>query len=90
MNLKITLIASSILFSLSIFAEEFNNLCVTSLSEGNFHQTDCSISHKLNEKVYCFGNQSGKDIFLNNPDKVIKQAENFYKLLNEVQIASYW
>lgn len=79
MNLKITLIASSIFFSLSIFAEEFNNLCVTSLSEGNFHQTDCSINHKLNEKVYCFGNQSGKDIFLNNPDKVIKQAENFYK-----------
>ena len=67
MNLKITLIASSIFFSLSIFAEEFNNLCVTSLSEGNFHQTDCSINHKLNEKVYCFGNQSGKISFSTTP-----------------------
>ena len=56
MNLKHTLIAS-IFFSIALCAEEFNNLCVTSLSEGNFFQTDCSIKHKLNEKVYCFGNQ---------------------------------
>lgn len=61
------------------FSEEFNNFCTTSLSEGNFHVTDCSVNEKVDGKTYCFGNKVAKDIFLENHQEVIKKAEQFYK-----------
>ncbi|MDA9221344.1 pentapeptide repeat-containing protein [Methylophilaceae bacterium] len=65
--------------SFSAFSEEFNNFCTTSLSEGNFHVTNCSVNEKVDGKTYCFGNKVAKDIFLENPQEVIKKAEQFYK-----------
>jgi len=67
-----------ITFNLSVYSQEFNNFCATSLSEGNFQATDCSVSEMVGGKTYCFGNQSGRDIFLENPQEVIQQAEVFF------------
>ena len=60
------------------FGEEFKNFCTTSLSEGNFTATDCFVNQEFDGKTYCFGNQTGKDIFLENPQEVIKKAEKFF------------
>ena len=67
-----------LMLNVSAFSEEFNNFCTTSLSEGNFHVTDCSVNEKVGGKTYCFGNNVAKDIFLDNPQEVIKKAEQFY------------
>ena len=67
-----------ITFNLSVYGEEFNNFCATSLSEGNFQATDCSVSEVVGGKTYCFGNQSGLEIFLENPQEVIQKAEVFF------------
>ena len=68
-----------ITYCFSVYGEEFNNFCTTSLSEGNFHVTNCSVNEKIDGKTYCFGNNVAKDIFLENPQEVIKKAEQFYK-----------
>ena len=60
------------------FGEEFKNFCTTSLSEGSFTLTDCSVSQEFDGKTYCFGTQKGKDIFLENPQEVIQKAEVFF------------
>ena len=39
---------------------EFEEFCVTSLSEGNFNKTDCSIKQEFDGKTYCFGNKTAK------------------------------
>ena len=62
--LKKYLIALSIFTTPHLFAEEFNQFCVTSLSDGVFNQTDCSVSHEYQNKKYCFGNKVSKEIFL--------------------------
>jgi len=62
--MKKFIILMLITFNLSVYSEEFNNFCATSLSEGNFQATDCSVSEMVEGKTYCFGNQSGRDIFL--------------------------
>jgi len=68
-----------LIFNKYALSEEFNNFCTTSLSEGNFHVTNCSVNEKVDGKTYCFGNKVAKDIFLENPQEVIKKAEQFYK-----------
>ena len=67
-----------LVFNFHAFGEEFENFCTTSLSEGNFTATDCSVSKEFDGKTYCFGNQTGKDIFLEDPQEVIKKAEKFF------------
>jgi len=76
--MKIYLLFLLVLSSSSVFSEEFNNFCATSLSEGNFQATDCSVNEMVDGKTYCFGNQSSKDIFLENPQEVIQKAEAFF------------
>lgn len=66
-------------FSFHLTADEMNQLCVTSLSEGNLVQTDCSVNHDFQGKKYCFGSDAGKEIFVSDPDSTLKKAEIFYK-----------
>jgi uncharacterized protein YjbI with pentapeptide repeats len=66
------------------FAGEFGNYCLLSLSEGNFLRTDCSVNSNYQGKVYCFGSEMSKDIFLKTPDELIKKAEVFYEKNKEV------
>ena len=77
--MKKFLAALLVVINSSAFSEEFNNFCATSLSEGNFTATDCSVSQELEGKTYCFGNQTGKDIFLENPQEVLKKAGEFFQ-----------
>ncbi len=66
--------------SLAAFAVEgeFDNLCATSLSRGNHYQTDCSVNMTINGKVYCFGNENSKALFLKDPEGNLEKAEKFY------------
>ncbi len=66
------------------FAGEFGNYCLLSLSEGNFLKTDCSVNSNFQGKVYCFGSEMSKDIFLKTPDELIKKAEVFFEKNKEV------
>ena len=56
------------------YAGEFGNYCLLSLSEGRFLKTDCSVNASYQGKVYCFGSEISKDIFLKTPDEFIKKA----------------
>jgi uncharacterized protein YjbI with pentapeptide repeats len=71
-----------LIFSLFIFsnvtAAELENYCTTSLAEGNFHMTDCSVNTKFDNKLYCFGNKKSREIFLEDPEAILKKAMNFY------------
>ena len=67
-----------------VFAGEFDNYCLLSLSEGHFLKTDCSVNSNYQGKVYCFGSEVSKDIFLKTPDEFIKKAEVFYEKNKEV------
>lgn len=60
-------------------AGEFGNYCLLSLSEGRFLQTDCSVNANYQNKVYCFGSEVSKEIFLKTPDEFIKKATVFYE-----------
>ena len=66
------------------FAGEFGNYCLLSLAEGHFLKTDCSVNSNYQGKVYCFGSEMSKDIFLKTPDELIKKAEVFYEKNKEV------
>ena len=65
-------------------AGEFGNYCLLSLSEGRFLQTDCSVNANYQNKVYCFGSEVSKEIFLKTPDEFIKKATVFYDENKEV------
>jgi uncharacterized protein YjbI with pentapeptide repeats len=67
-----------------VFAGEFGNYCLLSLSEGNFLKTDCSVNANYQGKVYCFGSEVSKDIFLKTPNDFIKKAEVFYEKNKEI------
>ena len=76
--LRRLLAASAMLFVFSAMAGEFNNNCTFSLSEGRLFKTHCLISADYEGKTYCFGSESSKDEFLENPKAVIAKAQNFY------------
>ena len=67
-----------------VFAGEFGNYCLLSLSEGHFLKTDCSVYANYQGKVYCFGSEVSKDIFLKTPNDFIKKAEVFYEKNKEI------
>ena len=66
-------------FIFPLQAAELEKYCTTSLSEGNFHKTDCSINANFDGKQYCFGNKTSKSVFLKNPKKTLAKASAFYK-----------
>ena len=76
--MKLFLIVCTILIPTQILAAEFDNYCTTSLAEGNFHKTDCSIKAEFEGKDYCFGNKTSRSVFVNEPLTMIKEARQFF------------
>ena len=78
-----------IIFYLLVFsnlrAAELEEYCTTSLAEGNFHKTDCSVNSKFENKTYCFGNKKARDIFLEDPKSMLNDAMAFYKKNKQVE-----
>ena len=72
-----------LIISSSSFAGEFDNLCVTCLSRGVEHVTDCSINIEYNGKTYCFLDEYNKEIFKMYPDVTLGKAEIYYKTLKK-------
>ena len=79
MLLKRYLLLSLLFIEHLAYAGEFGNYCLLSLSEGRFLKTDCSVNASYQGKVYCFGSEISKDIFLKTPDEFIKKAAVFYE-----------
>ena len=71
---------------LPLHSAELEQYCTTSLSEGNFHKTDCNINSTFEGKKYCFGNKKSKSIFLENPQETLSKAIAFYKKNNVERI----
>ena len=70
--------ASAMLFVFSAIAGEFDDNCTYSLSEGRLFKTHCLISTVYEGKTYCFGAESSKDEFLEDPKGIIAKAQAFY------------
>lgn len=69
---------SAMLVAFSAMAGEFDDNCTFSLSEGRLFKTHCLISTVYEGKTYCFGAESSKDEFLEDPKGVIAKAQAFY------------
>lgn len=64
--------------ALPIKANELEQYCTTSLADGNFHKTDCSVNASFEGKKYCFGNKASKSVFIDDPKSILAKATNFY------------
>jgi YHS domain-containing protein len=56
-------------------AGEFGNNCALGLTKGAKKYTDCSVSEKIDGKLYCFSTQSAKEEFMKDPAGNIAKAE---------------
>ena len=70
---------SAMLFAFSATAGEFGDNCTFNLSEGRLFKTHCLISTEFEGKTYCFGSESSKDAFLEDPKTMITKAQSFYE-----------
>ncbi len=68
----------AMLYIFSAMAGEFNNNCTFSLSENRLFKTHCLITADYEGKTYCFGSESSKDEFLEDPKGIIAKAQAFY------------
>lgn len=59
-------------------AGEFGNNCAFGLTQGVKKYTDCSVSEKIDDKVYCFSKQSAKESFMEDPEGNLAKADAFY------------
>jgi len=76
-------IVGSLLFAVSgdtAFAteEEFGGECVMGLALGKDIKTDCSVNTVYNGKIYCFGNETARELFLKKPDEFLLKAQVYY------------
>ena len=67
-----------LILALPLKAAELEQYCTTSLADGNFHKTDCSINSSFEGKNYCFGNKASKSVFIEDPKSVLAKANTFY------------
>ena len=77
-------LATLFLMVTNAYAVELDQYCTTSLAEGNFHKTDCSVNSAYEGKKYCFGNTKSKSIFLEDPKETLNQALAFYEKNNNI------
>ncbi len=59
-------------------AGEFGNNCALGLTKGVKKYTDCSVSEKIDGKVYCFSTQSAKEEFMKDPAGNLAKAQATY------------
>jgi len=76
-------IVGSLLFAVSggtAFATEgeFDGECVMGLALGKDIKTDCSVNTVYNGKIYCFGNEKARELFLKKPDEFLLKAQVYY------------
>jgi uncharacterized protein YjbI with pentapeptide repeats len=71
-----------LILALPLKAAELEQYCTTSLADGNFHKTDCSINSSFEGKNYCFGNKASKSVFIEDPKAVLAKANIFYSKNN--------
>ena len=76
-------IVGSLLFAVSgdtAFATEgeFGGECVMGLALGKDIKTDCSVNTVYNGKIYCFGNETARELFLKKPDEFLLKAQVYY------------
>ena len=64
--------------SLPLKAAEMEQYCTTSLADGNFHKTDCSVNTNFEGKKYCFGNKASKSVFIDDPKTILAKANTFF------------
>lgn len=77
----LSVIASACLFGFATAAVaasgEYDNMCTMGLALGKNIKTDCSIHETFNGKMYCFGNEEAKQIFMKDPTGNLAKAESF-------------
>jgi len=71
-----------LILALPLKAAELEQYCTTSLADGNFHKTDCSINSSFEGKNYCFGNKASKSVFIEDPKAILAKANIFYSKNN--------
>ena len=71
-----------LILALPLKAAELEEYCTTSLADGNFHKTDCSVNSSFEGKKYCFGNKASKSVFIEDPKAVLAKANIFYNKNN--------
>lgn len=57
---------------------EYGNMCTMGLALGKDVQTDCSINATLQGKMYCFGNEEAKTMFMKDPEGNLAKAQAYY------------
>jgi YHS domain-containing protein len=57
---------------------EYDNMCTMGLALGKDVKTDCSINASLQGKMYCFGNEEAKTMFMKDPAGNLAKAQAYY------------
>ena len=57
---------------------EYDNMCTMGLALGKDIKTDCSINATIQGKMYCFGNDEAKTIFMKDPAGNLAKAQAYY------------
>ena len=57
---------------------EYDDLCTMGLALGKEIKTDCSINATVQGKMYCFGNDDAKTIFMKDPAGNLAKAQAYY------------
>jgi YHS domain-containing protein len=83
MMLRISLSAAALLLGGDALAlagreGEFDGECVMGLALGKDIKTDCSVNTTFNGKIYCFGNETAKAVFLKRPEEFLTKARVYY------------
>ena len=83
MMLRICLAAAALLLGGAALAVagtegEFDGECVMGLALGKDIKTDCSVNTTFNGKIYCFGNETAKAVFLKRPEEFLTKAQVYY------------
>lgn len=79
--LPVAVLAQACLLAPAIAAgPEFDGSCAMGLAEGKRIKTDCKVSwtNAKDGKVYCFGNEDSKEVFLKDPDANIMKAQETF------------
>ncbi len=59
-------------------AGEYNNQCALGITLEQHFDTDCSISHEIDGKTYCFGNDDARATFLEDAEANVAKADKYY------------
>ena len=56
---------------------EYDNMCTMGLALGKDVKTDCSINATIQGKMYCFGNDEAKTMFMKDPEGNLAKAHAY-------------